>query len=364
MNENHTADVLVAGAGPGGSICAQHLARSGLKVVLVDRMVFPRRKGCGDCLNPHSWDVFDRAGVVSAVRALPRVDLFEVEFRTPAGRRTRVSLPDNERCETAIERRLLDSVLINAARDAGAEVIEGVAVTGVERVARGWRVRAEGRSWSVPAVVGADGRNSTIARMTGRLPRARKGRVAIQTHLPLPARCKPRLHLWLFWEGYAGFAPVSRDMLSLYLVSTAAKLPSLQRRVLTGLDIQTAAHWNTVAPLSRPDAVAATDGLFLVGDAARVVEPFTGEGSYYAMRTGELAASNIAAWLKSGMNQVAAENAYIAQHHAAYRGRLWINQLARGAVTIPLAGASLIRLGAIFPSLLRILTRRLTVPRP
>ena len=75
--------------------------------------------------------------------------------------------------------------------------------------------------------------------------------------------------------------------------------------------------------------------MLLVGDAARVVEPFTGEGIYYALRSGELAAAAIGAqdsWR------------YAAAHRRLYAGRLWINLLARTAVLYPRLATSLLRL--------------------
>jgi flavin-dependent dehydrogenase len=297
--------------------------------------------------------------VASRIRELPHSTLHELELRSPRGVVARVQLPTNEHCEIGVERRLMDAALLDEAKAAGVTVCEGSAVTGLERVARGWRVRVEGRTWNVPAVVGADGRNSTVARMTRRLPRARRGRVAVETHAPLPSSFKPRVSLWLYWDGYIGLAPLSDSVLSLCIVSTPSKMAGMQRQIVSELGLNPNITWNTIAPLSRPDAQAVADGLFLAGDAARVVEPFTGEGTYYAMRTGELAASCIAKWLRGEIDQEAAEREYTAKHHAVYRGRLWINQLARLAVTVPIVGSALIHTGAMFPPALRMLARRL-----
>ena len=86
-----------------------------------------------------------------------------------------------------------------------------------------------------------------------------------------------------------------------------------------------------------------------MGDAARVVEPFTGEGIYYALRSGELAAAAIAA------NNLPR---YAAEHRQLYAGRLWINTLARVAVEHPRLTSTLLRLLPNERSILRLLTTK------
>jgi flavin-dependent dehydrogenase len=102
----------------------------------------------------------------------------------------------------------------------------------------------------------------------------------------------------------------------------------------------------------------APEGLLLVGDAARVVEPFTGEGIYYALASGELAARCIVAERLS---------AYPALHAALYRGRLWVNQLARFASLHPRVATQFLRIAQRAPRILTALTRRVveteTLPR-
>jgi flavin-dependent dehydrogenase len=56
-------DVLIAGAGPAGSIAALVLARAGVRVLLVDRAVFPRDKLCGDTINPGGLALLERLGL-------------------------------------------------------------------------------------------------------------------------------------------------------------------------------------------------------------------------------------------------------------------------------------------------------------
>ena len=86
-------------------------------------------------------------------------------------------------------------------------------------------------------------------------------------------------------------------------------------------DLSPAQPWRTITPLARAPIAPLHESLLLVGDAARVVEPFTGEGIYYALASGALAADAICS--------PAISPRYAAAHRALYRGRLWVNELAK-----------------------------------
>jgi flavin-dependent dehydrogenase len=95
-----------------------------------------------------------------------------------------------------------------------------------------------------------------------------------------------------------------------------------------------------------------------VGDAARVVEPFTGEGIFYAIRSGELAA-NAVTKISRGEKAESALGEFSRAHAEMYRGRLWINRLARAAVLWPRVGSVFVRAAQIQPAMLRLLTRKI-----
>jgi flavin-dependent dehydrogenase len=156
-------------------------------------------------------------------------------------------------------------------------------------------------------------------------------------------------------EGYSGQAPVGNDELNLCLVSKPAGMPALRRWAEATFGVSPNQSWRTITPLRRDAIGPAHRRLFLIGDAARVVEPFTGEGIYYALRSGELAAEAIRA-LCAGGNDEAIARAYAIAHENLYRGRLWVNRIARTAVLSPLLTSWLMRSGALTPRMLRGLT--------
>ena len=120
--------------------------------------------------------------------------------------------------------------------------------------------------------------------------------------------------------------------------------------------------WRTITPLIRSPVPCAHENLLFIGDAARVVEPFTGEGIYYALRSGELASGAIAKIIKGEDRQFALRE-FTRACAVMYRGRLWINRLARDAVLSPRIGSFFVHAAQINPSILKLLTAKIVSPK-
>lgn len=345
-------DVAIVGSGPAGASCAAFCAQAGWRTLVLERAHFPREKVCGDCLNPTCWPVLERLGVAAEVRAAPHGRLSTVDFIGVDGRVVRAPLPAGENAEIAIRRSVLDQILLRRARSLGAEVREGETLVSLEKREH-WEIRTDHSEETAQLLVAADGRNSSVARLCHLMPRKGRDRVALQTHLPLPRDFGDRIVLQLLREGYSGQAPVGDGLLNLCLVSRPKDLPAIRRWAEQEFAISADHGWRTIAPLARAALPAGQPGLFLVGDAARVVEPFTGEGIYYALRSGELAAAAIIA---------RDHRQYAAAHRELYAGRLWINALARHAVEHPRLTTSLLRLLPNEKRVLRFLTTKVVPP--
>ena len=120
------ADALVVGAGPAGAMAALVLARAGVTVRIVDRAEFPRDKLCGDTLNPGSLAILDRHGIGARVRERA-LAIRGMTVTGPGNASVSADYPD-ELHGAALTRRDLDTILLEAAVDAGAEFTPGVAV--------------------------------------------------------------------------------------------------------------------------------------------------------------------------------------------------------------------------------------------
>lgn len=358
-----TFDVIIVGAGPAGSACATFCARAGLKTALLERAAFPRDKVCGDCLNPDCWPVLERLGVADRLEQAPHVQLREVGFISSGGRRLTLPLPAGaRRGEITVKRRVLDQLLLQAAAEAGACVrCETVVCGAAAQPGGGFEVSGPGgAAWTSRYLVAADGRNSALARAAGLIPpAAAPRRIGVQAHLPCPAGFGARVEMHWFKRGYGGVAPVGGGELNVSLVGPPASLDELKAWARDRYRPPGEPVWRTIAPLDRAPAAAATDaGLFLVGDAARVVEPFTGEGIFYALRSGELAAETLIAARREQTSVAGAAAAFRRQSRHLYRGRLWVNRLARLAVLHPRWAGAALEAARWQPGLLRLLTAK------
>ncbi len=356
-------DVAIIGGGPAGSVCAALCARAGLQTVILEREKFPREKVCGDCLNPSCWPILERLELAQRVRALPHAQLEYVEFVAIDGRKVTAPLSSGAHGELSMKRSLFDALLLTRARELGAEVREETTVAAVTRTSD-WRIEtSSGAGFRSRVLVGADGRNSTVARLCNLLPRPSRERVALQAHIPLPGGFGKRVVLQFLPEGYSGQAPVNGAELNLCLVGMPSGISRLREWAHRHFKIPQNQTWRTVAPLARSAISGGVENLLLVGDAARVVEPFTGEGIYYALRSGELASTAAAQFVRSG-DWPSARREFERACAKMYRGRLWINRLARAAVLRPRVGSLFVQAAQIDASILRLLTAKIVSASP
>ncbi|MCE0484171.1 MAG: NAD(P)/FAD-dependent oxidoreductase [Methylacidiphilales bacterium] len=351
-----TYDVIIVGAAPAGSVAALVLARAGHRVALIDRAAFPRVKVCGNCINPAAWQIWNRLGLRAAFESLPHQELtgftlhsegrqiFEQTFRPP------------HRGPRAVARDLLDDWLRREAQGAGAKFLPETTVTGLD--SQTGMVQTSRGDFSARLVLGADGRNSQVARQTGLMPPPRRcHRIAWQASVPAPTDLDDHVHMHLFEEGYFGICRYNsaEAVISMVLDSRRTQDPlALVRRVFPRLEEQS---WLRMNPITRAPARIGTNRVWLIGDAARVVEPFTGEGITFALSTGILAAETACEGLARN-NFVSAFNLYAREHRRLYRRRAWVNTLMRWALTTPAWPVRLLRRMKPSPVLVSFLSHR------
>jgi flavin-dependent dehydrogenase len=358
-----TFDVAIVGGGPAGSSCAAFCALAGLRTLVLERERFPREKVCGDCLNPLCWPVLERLELVERVRVLPHSKLCSVEFIAIDGRKVIVDLPSDGFCEISLKRSLFDDLLLTRARELGADVYEQTTVAGLSRN-DDWKIETvSSQPFRARMLIGADGRNSTVARLCNLLPRPARERVALQAHIPLPRNFGNRIVLQFLPEGYSGQAPVNETQLNLCLVGTPPTIARLRKWGERQFDLPVDQAWRTITPLTRSPVISAHEKLFFIGDAARVVEPFTGEGIYYALRSGELAANAIVKILR-GDDRNSARHEFGRAYAQMYRGRLWVNRLSRAAVLRPHLGSIFVHAARLDSSILKLLTAKIVSGSP
>jgi geranylgeranyl reductase family protein len=285
-------DAIVVGAGPAGSTAAFRLSRAGARVLLLDRERFPRDKPCGGGLT------------YRAVRHLPVpvdavvedvVERVELGFRYGKRFERRSDGP----LVLMTQRRRLDAHLAEQAAAAGADFRDGVRATELELEDGGAIVRFAGSAASAQVVIGADGANGLTARSLGLLETRRHG-VALEGNVPYgsdEARFRGRalLDLGTVPGGYAWAFPKA-DHVNVGVGGWEAEGPMLREhleRACAGYGLRREGLRDLRGfrlPMRRAGERPVRGRALAVGDAAGLVDPFSGDGIYEALLSARLAA--------------------------------------------------------------------------
>jgi flavin-dependent dehydrogenase len=350
-------DVIIVGAGPSGSMAALVLARAGRRVALLDRSSFPRPKVCGNCINPSAWTIWEKLGLTKAFSALPHRELTGFTVRSEGRQLYHHTFHPPQRGPRAIARDVLDDWLRREAENSGAEFLPETTVIGIDP-AKG-RVETSHGTFSGELILGADGRNSLVARLGGLMPPPRRcHRVAWQATIPAPSNLDDQVHMHLFEEGYFGYCRYNSTHAVVSMVLDARRSQSplhLARRAFPDLPEQ---EWLRMNPITRSPARLGTGRVWLAGDSGRVVEPFTGEGIYFALSTGLFAAESAIEGLAQN-NLEGAFRIYAGRHRQLYRRRAWVNTLTRWALVTPSRTVRLLRKVKPAPALVSFLSNRI-----
>jgi len=319
------ADVIVVGAGPGGSSAAHHLAQSGLDVLLLEKAAFPREKVCGDGLTPRAVKSLVRLGIdTSEANGFIRNRGLRI-----IGGGMRLELPWPELSTYPdyglVRPRLdFDELLVRAAQGAGARLQEGTTVTGpvldaTDRVVGVTARTADGpQTYRAPLVVAADGSSARLALSLGVQKRDdRPMGVAVRRYFTSPRTNDDMLESWLelkgsdgsLLPGYGwvfgvgdGTSNVGLGILNTTNAWQKTDYKKLLKDWTGGMPQQwqfteehaTGPVRGGALPMGFSRTPHYTRGVLLVGDAGGAVNPFNGEGIPYAMESGLLAAEHAA----------------------------------------------------------------------
>lgn len=327
-----TWDVAVVGAGPAGAMAARELARRKVRVLLLDRRAFPRPKVCGACLNRRAVSWLETAGLTNL---LPDLNAVPVSRFYVAVKEKQLSL--NLPGGFAVSRDAFDAALVRAAIDAGADFFprthavlqpggsnartvalhsESDSNDGSDKHDGDVILASASNSDFVTArvVLIADGLGNSTLSQVDEFP----SRVAKRSRIGLGARIEDStaefpagtICMGVGRTGYVGAVRVEDGSLnvaaavdpqSLHGTSPARLVESiLTESGLPRIPGLSASDWHGTIPLTRRCLRPAGRRVFILGDAAGYVEPFTGEGIAWALGSGfavaPLAARGVNEW--------------------------------------------------------------------
>lgn len=299
-------DCIVVGLGPAGSTAAYTLASKGLKVLGIDRARFPRYKSCGGCISTKIERILD-----FEIKDVVEETVYGATF-TYKSERTKDIISDRP-VGYNVMRDSFDHFLLKKAREAGVEVIEGLRVKGVREDDFGASVVCEdGNTYTAKFVIGADGASGVVGREYFGLD-PKEAAVSITAEVPYDRKARNvggRLFIDFgsIPNGYGWIFP-KKDYLSVGIAGDAAKVGGKVKEyfnalannhaALKGLKVDERMGWTV--PIFYSGAATPIKGrVLLAGDTGHLVDPFLGEGIYYAIRTAKSAASAVEDAVKRG----------------------------------------------------------------
>ncbi len=286
-------DAIVAGAGPAGSTAARLLAKSGARVLMLDKASFPRDKPCGG-------GVTFRADVANDLDLSPVTEREIYGAYISADMKRPFERTNPQLLARMTQRSRLDAYLAEQATNAGADFRDGLGVREIALSDSGVEVRANSDVYTARILVGADGVNGVTAKTLGLTP-AGEHAVALEANYPLDDTLArewarkialdlggvPGGYCWVFPKGdhlnigvggWKAIGPTLRDRLETY-----TRFVGLDPALLVG-------HRGYQLPIRRDDSPVVHGKAMLVGDAAALVDPLSGEGIWAAFVSGRLAA--------------------------------------------------------------------------
>jgi len=306
MSGNHKYDVIIVGAGPGGSLLAYYLARSGLKTLIIEKQSLPRYKACGGGLTwraiellPFSVQEVIEDYIYSAAVTFNSERIFEKTWDRPV--------------LVMVMRDKFDHFLVEKALEAGAHLQTQTIFRSVAGEAGDLRVETSTGSFAAKVLAGADGVNSRAARSLGLTVR-RDVMLGLEGEVYFhDQRVLDSMKNLVFFDfeavphGYGWVFP-KLDHLSIGVGSTSKKVKNLRwffyhylkvKNLEAGAEIRSLKPHLVPLGLDRRNVLANEKGL-LVGDAAGLTDPVTGEGVYFALKEARMAAEVIVSAFRAG----------------------------------------------------------------
>ncbi|MCX6283478.1 MAG: geranylgeranyl reductase family protein [Bacteroidetes bacterium] len=302
------ADVIISGAGPAGSIAAYHLQKSGISTLILEKSAFPRYKVCGAGLTHKILSVipFDLSPIVHTTIHSFR---FSSGFKDVYTRTNKLPLMY---CTMRDE---FDAFLLEQAVNAGARVLTSEKVTGLSQDACGVYVKTVHGEYRSQFLIGADGASSLVARSFGLNNNIEWGmawEAEVRSGPEILEKYSETVFLdWgTFPGGYAWIFP-KKDHFSIGIggpAHMARRMPGYYNDFIASCGIpilETISNRSHPLPVRSRKALCHSGRVLVAGDAAGLTDALTGEGIYWAVKSGTIAAGVIRERLEGKISDLA-----------------------------------------------------------
>ncbi len=336
-------DVIVIGGGPAGSSCTAYLAKSGKKVLLLDRAKFPREKVCGDGISGRSVSILKELGVLDDLKKEEHHDMYGVTFSSPNGTVVPVSARKDGMKEApgfVCRRFVFDNILFQNAKKLAQQTIEGFMVTDLimeEGRPVGVKGMHEGqeKEFRAKMIVGADGAAGITARKLGALNNKDNHQLAgVRAYYEGVKGNGDKIELHFVKESLPGYfwvfplpngdANVGVCILVGEMKKRKLNLSKILEEIITENKVfkerfkdskRTSELRSWLLPLATNRVKSYGNGYVLIGDASSLIDPFTGEGIGNSLTSGKTAAKVI--------NEAFVENDFSEKKFSEYKKRLF-----------------------------------------
>jgi geranylgeranyl reductase family protein len=320
-------DAVVVGMGPAGATAAYQLSRAGLSVLAIEKETHPRYKVCGGGLSARIDRILE-----DDYKSVVEHTIYGIQFSYRGA--DPLSLDCSSPIAYMVMRDRFDHFLVEKARQVGTEVHEDEPVTSCQQLPDGIEVTTDRGRYLAKVLIGADGANSLVAQQL--FPGRRSRRMAtLESEIPIgpaphyPGTGRALIDIGATPAGYAWIFP-KQERLSIGVGDLRGGLAS-PKKIFDQFvrDEKGLAPWKVPQPVGHPlplfsehsganrESVGLVSGrALLVGDAGHLVDPLFGEGIYYAVRSGQLAAESI-------LSQVKDERRSLADYEEAVRREIY-----------------------------------------
>jgi flavin-dependent dehydrogenase len=337
-------DALIVGGGPAGATAATLLARKGLRVAVVEKSAFPRRKVCGEYISATTWPILEELGVAGALAgiagpAVERVGLFARDVATDAPMPAPVQAHAWGR---AVGREVLDAALLDVARSAGARVIQPASVESLQRAGETFVANVDHEFLEARRVVLACG-SWERGPFTPKVAARASELLGFKARFSAASLARGLMPLVLFPGGYGGLVHTDAGEVSFSCCIRRDALALARRQHAAGAGEAVLAHamahcralgetlggarrsgaWLSAGPIRPGIRRACSAGVYRVGNAAGEAHPLVAEGISMAIQSSWLLARH---WDEPG--------AYARAWHETFAARIRASSLFM-TLTVP-----------------------------